>query len=234
MPGWPSRRRLTRSRLPGPPGFFITRRTIGAAHLLAVLIATATAAAAQGAAPAHRREIGFAAGASAGEGGAALASALDLAVSLSPRFGIAVELAHARTLDFTLDLCPPPRLCIRGGRLPVTGRAVSLVPHVRTELLGVRHKVRVHVQAGIGAGHVRQRWLDSPSPPSPIESTRSSLTTAISLGGGIVLPVSDRISIGAELRSLHLFDKDATPDRAIEPSGRLGTLRIGARVGWRF
>ena len=230
----PSRRRLTRSRLPRSPGFFITRRTIRAAHLLALLIASATAAAAQGAAPAHRREIGFAAGAAAGDGGAALASALDLAVSLSPRLGIAVEFAHARKLDFTLDLCPPPRLCIRGGRLPVTGRTVSLVPHLRTELLGARHQVRVHVQAGIGAGHVRQRWFDSPSPQSPIEYTRSSLTTALSLGGGIVLPVSDRVSIGAELRSLHLFDKDATPDRAIEPAGRLGTLRVGGRVSWRF
>ena len=179
----------------------------------------------------------FAAGASFGDGGTALALSAGLRFGFPTRFGLEVEAAYARKLDFTIDLCPAPRICVLGGQLPVTGRTVSLVPHLAFELLPPSGAIRAYVVAGVGAGHVRQRYFGSVSAGSGaerVEFTRSSLTLALSFGGGATVQVSRRLAIGADVRSLHLLDEAANLERFITPSGALSTLRVGSRVSWQF
>jgi hypothetical protein len=176
-------------------------------------------------------------GASFGDGETALASSVALGFQLLPRLGLEFELAHARKLDFTLDLCPAPLVCVRGGHLPVTGRTVSLVPHLVVELLPSSHRLRVYVQAGGGVGHVRQRYFTS-VPTSgaiePVELTRSNMVAAFSFGGGAMVQLSRRLEVGADVRSLYVLDDESTTDRHITPAGVLSTLRVGSRVSWRF
>jgi hypothetical protein len=107
----------------------------------------------------HGARASFTTGASFGDGGTALGLAAALAFRVRDRLSLEFELAHARQLDFTIDLCPPPRVCVIGGQLPVTGRTVTLVPHLVMELLPGASRLRAYAQAGIGAGHVRQRSL---------------------------------------------------------------------------
>ena len=175
-------------------------------------------------------------GASFGDGGTALASAVGAGVRWSPRIGVDVELSHARKLDFTLDLCPPPRVCVIGGRVPVTGRTLSLVPHLTVHLLPASRRLRLYALAGVGAGHVRQRYFLVPSifGGERPEFTRSSLTLAVSLGGGAAFAPARRFAVGIDVRSLHLFDEEAEAARFIEPAGVLGTLRVGATAVWSF
>jgi opacity protein-like surface antigen len=184
------------------------------------------------------RRASFTAGASFGDGETALALSAGLGFHLSPRLGLEFELAYARKLDFTLDLCPSPRVCVLGGQVPVTGRTVSLVPHLVVELSPGSRRLRVYAQAGAGAGHVRQRYFIGPpltnSLPEPVEFTRSKVVVAFSLGGGAAVQISQRLSVGVDLRSLHLLDEEANLDRFITPSGTLSTLRVGSRISWRF
>ena len=183
------------------------------------------------------RHASFTAGASFGDGETALALSTGLRFGFLTRVGLDVEAAYARKLDFTLDLCPAPRICVIGGQLPVTGRTVSLVPHLALELLPASRAIRAYVEAGVGAGHVRQRYFSPVSAGSGaerVEHTRSSLTLAISFGGGATVQVSRRLAIGVDVRSLHLLDEAASPARFITPSGALSTLRVGSRVSWQF
>jgi hypothetical protein len=184
------------------------------------------------------RHASFTAGASFGDGETALALSAGLGFRFSTRLGVEFEAAYARKLDFTLDLCPAPRVCVVGGRLPVTGRTVSLVPHLVIELLPASRRVRAYAQAGVGAGHVRQRYFSGPPRPfsaaERVEFTRSSLIPALSVGGGATVRISRRLDLGADVRWLRLFDEASTPDRFIMPSGTLSTLRVGARVRWHF
>jgi hypothetical protein len=192
---------------------------------------------AQPASPPSGATVAFTAGASLGDGDPALALSAGLGVRLSRRLGLEFELAYARALDFTLDLCPAPLVCVLGGRFPVTGRTVSLVPYLVVELLPPSSRWRVHVLAGVGAGHVRQRYLLDPpftGAVTPVEFTRSSLTAAFSFGGGATARIAPRLSFGVDVRSLHLRDDDARPERFITPAGTLSTLRVGSRVSWRF
>jgi hypothetical protein len=180
----------------------------------------------------------FTAGASFGDGETALALSAALGLELSPRLGLEFELAYGRKLDFTLDICPAPLVCVLGGQLPVTGRTVSLVPHLVIELLPATRRVRAYAQAGVGAGHVRQRYFFGPPLTSsfaePVEFTRSNVAVAFSFGGGATVQISRRFALGVDMRSLHLFDDEAKIDRFIMPSGVLSTLRIGSRVSWHF
>lgn len=186
------------------------------------------------------RRASFMAGASLGDGEPALALSAGLGWTLSPRIAFEFELAYARKLDFTLDLCPAPRVCVRGGRLPVTGRTVSLVPQLVFDLRP-HARVRPYLQAGLGAGHLRQRYFDPPlgtagaSPgTTSLEYTRSNLTLALAAGGGVAVSLSRRFTIGADIRSLTIIDDKSPPDRFITPSGALHTVRIGSRVSCRF
>lgn len=183
------------------------------------------------------RDASFTAGASFGDGKTAPALSAGMRFRLADRLGLEVELAYARKLDFTLDLCPAPLVCVRGGRLPVTGRTVSLVPHLTIELLPPSARVRAYAQAGAGAGHVRQRYFTTPfaeGAAGRVELTRSSVTLALSFGAGAAVRFSRRFAIGADVRSLHLFDDAARLDRFITPAGRLTTLRIGSRLTYEF
>ena len=119
-----------------------------------------------------------------------------------------------------------------GGQLPVTGRTVTLVPHLVLELLPRSSRLRVYAQAGIGAGHVRQRYTFTFGPP--VEFTRSNLTAALSAGGGLAFRIVPRLTVGADVRSLHVLDDEANPDQFITPSGVLSTIRVGCRVSWEF
>jgi hypothetical protein len=177
------------------------------------------------------------AGASFGDGETAAALSAAMRFGLSDRLGIEVELAHARKLDFTLDLCPPPLVCVRGGNLPVTGRTISLIPHAVIELLPASRRIRVYAAAGAGAGHVRQRYFTTPPTDGGeggVELTRSSLTLAISFGGGASVPISRRFAVGVDVRSLHLFDDEATIGQFITPAGTLSMFRVGSRVSYEF
>jgi hypothetical protein len=180
------------------------------------------------------RHASFSAGASFGDGEAALALSATVGFPLFSRLGVEFELAYARQLEFTLDLCPAPRVCVIGGQFPVTGRTVSLVPHLVLELLPASRRLRAYVQAGIGAGHIRQRYFLYPALPTSVEFTRSSSTIALAFGGGATVQIARRLDLGADVRSLQLLDQAASVDRFITPSGTLNTLRIGSRVSWRF
>ena len=184
------------------------------------------------------RRASFSAGTSSGDGETALALSAGLGFRLSPRLGVEFELAHARKLDFVLDLCPAPLVCVLGGQLPVTGRTVSLVPHLVLELIPGSRRLRAYAQAGIGAGHVRQRYFVGPPSAAgfaePVELTRSNPTFAFSFGGGAMAHISRRFSVGADVRSLHLRDDEAQADRFIMPSGTLSTLRVSSRISWQF
>lgn len=202
--------------------------------VLAVWLATVIAAGAQGLEQ-RRRAASFTAGASLGDGETALALSAGIDLRLSHRVGLAIEADYARSLDFTFDLCPPPLVCVRGGQFPVTGRTVSLVPHLVFELLPSARRVRAYAQAGVGAGHVRQRYfLDAVPGPEAVEFTRSSTALALSIGGGVSMKVSRRLDVGIDVRSLHLLDNDAEAERFITPAGAPDTLRVGARIRWRF
>lgn len=179
----------------------------------------------------------FTAGASLGDGETALALSVGLGVRLSVLLGLEFELAYARKLDFTLALCPAPAVCVRGGQLSVTGRTLSLVPHVTIDLLPGSRRLRAYTLAGVGAGHVRQRYFDPPltsGDTRPVEFTRSNLTVAVSFGGGVAVQISRRVAVGADVRSLHLLDEEASTEHFMMPSSALSTLRIGSRVSWAF
>jgi hypothetical protein len=184
------------------------------------------------------RRASLTAGASFGDGETALALSAGLTFPFPARLGLAFELAYARKLDFTLDLCPAPRICVLGGELPVTGRTVSLVPHLLIELLPVSRRLSVYAQAGVGAGHVRQRYFFGPplisSFAEPVEFTRSKMAVAFSFGGGATAQISRRLAVGADVRSLHVLDEHAKAERFIMPSGALSTLRVGSRITWQF
>ncbi len=184
-----------------------------------------------------KRDASFTVGASFGDGETALASSAALRFRLASRVGLEFELAHARKLDFTIDLCPAPLVCVRGGQFPVTGRTVSFVPHVVVELLPQSNRLRVYAQAGVGVGHVRQRYFLSEPPTNENpegELTRSNVVAAFSFGGGAMIAMSRRSGIGVDVRSLHVLDEEAPAGRFITPDGMLNTLRVGARISWRF
>ena len=65
----------------------------------------------------HAARASFTTGASFGDGETALGLAAALGFRVGDRLGLEFELAHARKLDFTIDLCPPPRVCVIGGQL---------------------------------------------------------------------------------------------------------------------
>lgn len=182
------------------------------------------------------REAAFTTGASFGDGGAALALTAALAFRVTSRASVEFEALYARKLDFTVDLCPPPRVCVIGGTLPAIGRSVSLVPAVVIDVLPRSRRLRAYVQAGAGAGHVRQRyWFPAPPRVNPdaTEFTRSSLVPAVAYGGGIAVRVSPRLGLGADVRLLHLLD-DRGGDRSITPAGALTSVRVGSRLSWLF
>jgi len=201
--------------------------------LIAALAGTATVRAQD---RRERRRASFTAGASVGDGNIALASTLALGAGWFSRIGLDVELSHARKLDFAIDLCPPPRVCVIGGQLPVTGRTLSLVPHLTVQLMPASARVQLYTLAGLGLGHVRQRYFLVPSGAGADrpELTRSKLTPAVSFGGGVTFDVTRRFAAGIDMRSLHLEDDEGEEGRFITPAGWIDTVRVGARIVWRF
>ena len=183
------------------------------------------------------------AGASFGDGETAPDFGAALSYWPTRRLGIEFELTYQRKLDFTIDLCPPPRVCILGGEFPVTGRTVSLLTNLVVPL-HVGGRVQPYVLAGVGATHLRQRYVvgnpsSSSGPPAeiiavPFELTRSKKALALAFGGGVEVRLSRRLGLGADVRSLHVFDEESSPERFIQPSGLLNMIRVGSRVTWRF
>ena len=184
----------------------------------------------------ERRHASFTAGASIGDGNTALASTLALGTAWFSRVGVDVELSHARKLDFAIDLCPPPRVCVIGGQLPVTGRTLSLVPHLTVQLMPPSARVQLYTLAGVGLGHIRQRYFLVPPVPGTDrpEFTRSKLAPAVSFGGGATFDVTRRFAVGVDLRSLHLEDDEGEEARFITPASWISTIRVGGRIVWRF
>ena len=182
------------------------------------------------------RDASFTLGASFGDGNTALASTVSLGVRWSTRLGVEAELAHARKLDFAIDLCPPPRVCVIGGQLPVTGRTLSLVPHLTVQLMPASNRVQFYALVGAGLGHIRQRYFLVPSSfdGDRPEFTRSKLTPAVSFGAGATFDVTRRFAAGVDLRWLHLEDDEGEDARFITPAGWISTVRVGGRLVWRF
>jgi hypothetical protein len=213
----------------------VRRPTLRALLCLAVIVAGAARLSAQ-----ERRVLernaSFTLGASFGDGGTALASTLGLGIGWPSRLGVDVELSHARKLDFAIELCPPPRVCIIGGQLPVVGRTVSLVPHLTIRLTPASPHLRLYALGGVGLGHIRQRYYLLPAPfgADRPELTRSNLATAMSFGAGGTFDVTRRIAVGGDVRSLHLRDAEGEETRSITPAGWITTVRVGARIVWRF
>ena len=202
--------------------------------LAVALAATTTAGAQERREP--RRNASFTLGASFGDGNTALASTVSLGVGWSTRLGVEVELSHARKLDFAIDLCPPPRVCVIGGQLPVTGRTLSLVPHLTVQLVPASARVQLYALAGAGLGHIRQRYFLVPSSfdEDRPEFTRSKLTPAVSFGAGATFDVTRRFAAGVDVRSLHLEDDEGEEARFITPAGWISTVRVGGRLVWKF
>ncbi len=183
------------------------------------------------------REASFTAGTSFGDGETALALTAALAFDATARFGWGFEIAYARKLDFTLDLCPAPRVCVIGGQLPVTGRTVSLMPFLSMDLSPATWRLQTYVHGGIGVGHLRQRYFLGPpltGSDAPVEFTRSKVAVAWSYGGGAIMPITSRLALGADVRVLQLHDEEPSHERFITPSGLISTLRVGMRASWRF
>lgn len=182
------------------------------------------------------RNASFTLGASFGDGNTALASTIALGITWLSRVGVDVELSHARKLDFAIDLCPPPRVCVIGGQLPVTGRTVSLVPHLTVQLMPASTRLQLYALAGVGLGHIRQRYYLVPAfvDVDRPEFTRSQLTPAVSFGAGATFDLTRRFAAGVDLRSLHLEDDEAEEARFVTPAGWISTVRVGGRLLWRF
>ena len=207
-------------------------RTLAVSAILSLALTVSLHAQARGT---NGAEATFTAGASLGDGETALALSTGLQARFASRVGSEVEILYARKLDFALDVCPPPLLCIIGGEIPVTGRLLALIPQLTVDVLPPSRRIQAYAQAGLGVGHVRQRYVVGPPfANDTTERTRSNLTLALSVGGGIVARLSPRLSVGADVRLLQLRDDEATANRAITPAGMLTTLRVGSRVGWRF
>ena len=192
---------------------------------------------AQSAGETHR-QASFTAGASFGDGETAPALSAALAFDLAKHAGVELELAYARKLDFTLDLCPSPRVCVLGGHVPVTGRTVALTANLVVDLPTTWSRLRPYLVAGVGVAHLRQRyWIGGAATGAfvvPTEFTRSKVAPALSVGAGVDVRFGRRIAVGVDVRSAHVFDAEADPDRFIEPAGAISTLRAGSRVSWRF
>jgi opacity protein-like surface antigen len=212
---------------------------------LALITLCAFAMALSGSAQGREESTGRASGtvgASFGNGGVTPSFAAALSYWPTNRVGIEFELAYSRNLEFNLDLCPPPLICILGGRWPVKGRTLSLIPHVVVEPpIGLR--VRPYLLAGVGLAHLRQRYIPGPGTVGgqlpqtlvvPVEFTRSKKTAALSAGGGVEVRISRRLAVGVDIRSRHLFDDEPKPDRFIVPAGTLSAVRLGSQASWAF
>jgi opacity protein-like surface antigen len=204
-------------------------------------LVTASSAWAQGSRTSHGRASGTA-GASLGDGGIAPSFGLALSYWPTRRVGIEFELAYSRNLEFTLDLCPAPLVCILGGQLPVKGRTLSLVPHLVLEPT-TWERVHPYAVAGVGMAHLRQRYTvgsvgvggqDADTLVVPAEFTRSKRALALSVGAGVEVQVTRRLALGVDVRSRHLLDEEARFDRFIVPAGTLDTLRVGSHASWQF
>jgi opacity protein-like surface antigen len=182
-----------------------------------------------------RRYASGTAGASFGDGKTAPAFSAALGFEVTRRLAVEFDLAYARKLDFVLDLCPTPLVCVIGGQVPVTGRTVALTTNLMVDLPSAWRRVRPYVLGGVGAGHLRQRYFPGGATGSEgPELTRSKMALAFSVGGGAEVQITRRLAVGADVRWAHLLDEEATPDRFIVPAGTISTLRAGSRVSWRF
>jgi opacity protein-like surface antigen len=214
------------------------RSSVARARLLSACVftlVTASSAWALGSRTSHGRASGTA-GASFGAGGIAPSFGLALSYWPSRRVGIEFELAYSRNLEFTLDLCPAPLVCILGGQLPVEGRSLSLVPHLVLEPT-TWERVHPYAVAGVGLAHLRQRYTVGSVTDTlvvPTEFTRSKRALALSIGAGVEVQVTRRFALGVDVRSRHLFDEEARLDRFIIPAGTLNTLRVGSHASWQF
>jgi hypothetical protein len=171
-------------------------------------------------------------GATFGDGETATAVSASLGFSFAHHVGVDFELAYAGHLAFTLDTCPDPRACSLDRQIPVIGRTVSLQPHVVFDLPSPWSRVRTYAVAGAGITHLRQWYAISDSPR--VERKRSKIAPAVSFGGGVAVQIARRAALGADVRSVRLFDDEATADRFIVPAGAISTVRVGSRVSWQF
>jgi opacity protein-like surface antigen len=185
---------------------------------------------AQGTDPSRGRASGTA-GWSLGDGGTAPSFGLALGYWPTRRVGVEFELAYAKNLEFTIDRCPPPLVCILGGQLPVKGRTLSLIPQLVVEPTAWE-RFHPYVLAGVGFAHLRQRYTVNAAVAS--EFTRSKKALALSVGAGVDVRVTRRLRLGLDIRSRQLFDEEPELNRYIVPAGTLSTVRIGSHATWKF
>jgi hypothetical protein len=146
---------FTRGKV-GAPFVDITRTVLRAALATVPLAIVPSNAIAQ--TGGETRYASGTAGASFGDGETAPAFGAALGFRMARRFGVELEIAYARKLDFTLDLCPPPLVCVVGGLCPVTGRTVSFLVDLVVDLPSPWRPVRPYALGGVGVGPLRQRY----------------------------------------------------------------------------
>lgn len=205
------------------------------------LLATAVPVCGQGGE--ERGRASGSAGVSLGDGGVAPSFGAALSYWPTRHVGVEFELAYSKNLEFAIDLCPAPLVCVLGGQFPVKGRSLSLIPHLVFESRPWR-KFRPYVLAGVGIAHLRQRYtVVGPEIVGgqvvetllvPVEFTRSKRAFALSVGGGVDVRISHRLGLGVDIRSRHLFDEESRLERFIVPAGMLSTVRVGSHASWVF
>jgi hypothetical protein len=177
---------------------------------LAVALLVPTFVSAQ--APERAALGGFVSG-SLGDGGPTGAVGISGIVPLTPALSVEVDASYLPGLDFgEIPLCPPEVLCIlaggntlRAGTYSVHGRSRSLALSVVSRLpvrLGV---MEPYVAAGGGIANVRRELRDT---QLPFSVSRTSTDPMITIGGGVDVPMTRRITFGVDARYERAFGDD--------------------------
>jgi hypothetical protein len=181
----------------------------------------------------------FVAGARAGAGvtstdeGAAIAPAVAISggYQISRRARVEVEASHAPALNLgDFPACPPDRVCaaVIGGTLSVKARAFAVSGNLVSQLPVRATWLRPYLVAGLGAAFLRFEQRHTLFGFS--QSARSS-GPMVTAGGGVDIPLGERIALGMDLRHQWLladerFDRPDL-DSHVNVTVAGATLRVG-------
>lgn len=169
-----------------------------------------------------------------GEGQPAPGVGLSAAYRLTPRLGFDVESAFVPDLDLGIvPLCPPTDFCalalFRAGAYSVHARAASLGAHVTAKLPLMGRAIQPYISGGGGVGHVRRELRDT---TVPFRTAVKSTGPLLSAGGGVDIPLSNRLLLGVDLRYQRIVEKDRLGRSDIGHT--LNMARMGTSVSYRF
>jgi opacity protein-like surface antigen len=202
-----------------------------------ILAAVPSITAAQ--APFPRGLGGFVSG-SLGDGGPAPAVGVTATIRVTQTLRFEVNGSYRPDLDFgQIPLCPPDAACIlasetslglfRAGAYNVHARARSATVSLVTDLPIRFGAVQPYVAAGGGLANVRRELRDTELPNA---LTRTSTDPMLTVGGGVDVPLTDRIVLGLDARFERVFSEQQF-DRPDMPKD-LNLTRVGVVVRYRF